>query len=500
MVAKLVAFVMEEGLIKIVRRPGDTRTTPCPRVDSVAEMALHRQEAALPGNLDLEALKALIGSGEIDTVLVCFPDMQGRLIGKRIAGRFFLDHVVEEMHVCDYLLTVDMEMEPVPGYAAASWDTGYGDFAVRPDLSTLRRIPWLEATALVLGDCVDERGAEIAHSPRAILKRQIDRACAAGLTVKMGSELEFYIFDESYETAADKGYRDLKTTGRYIEDYHIFQTTKEEGLIRAIRNGMEGAAVPIEFSKGEWGPGQAEINLRYADALEMADRHVIYKNGVKEIAWQQDKAVTFMAKWRDDLAGNSCHIHASLWDAATGASRCADPDGPDGMSEVFRQWIGGQLAMSEAMTLFFAPSINAYKRFQAGSFAPTRIAWSRDNRTAGYRLVGRGDSLRAECRIPGADCNPYLSFAATIAAGLHGIAHQLTPPALMAGNAYAREDLRDVPGCLRDAIDALDSSSEMRAAFGDAVIEHYLHAARWEQSQHDSRVTDLERQLMFERG
>lgn len=454
----------------------------------------------MAGNLDLETLTALIGSGDIDTVLVCFPDMQGRLIGKRITGSFFLDHAVHEMHVCDYLLTVDMEMEPVPGYEAASWDTGYGDFGVRPDMATLRRIPWLEGTALVMGDCVDEAGTALAHSPRAILKRQIARAREAGLEIKMGSELEFYIFDESYGTAADKGYRNLQTAGRYIEDYHIFQTTKEESLIRAIRNGMEGAAVPIEFSKGEWGPGQAEINLRYADALEMADRHVIYKNGVKEIAWQQDKAVTFMAKYRDDLAGNSCHIHTSLWSADAKAPLCADPANEDGLTDMFRHWVAGQLALTDAMTLFFAPSINAYKRFQAGSFAPTRIAWSRDNRTAGYRLVGQDQSLRAECRIPGADCNPYLAFAALIAAGLHGIAHRLSPGPLMAGNVYERADLHTVPLNLRDAIAALENSDAMRAAFGDAVIEHYLHAARWEQSEHDRMVTDLERQRMFERG
>ena len=272
----------------------------------------------MASNLDPQTLAQLVKKGEIDTVLVAFPDMQGRLVGKRITGRFFLDHAVHEMHVCDYLLTVDMEMEPVPGFAAASWDTGYGDFAVRADLSTLRRIPWLEGTALVLGDCVDSEGTELPHSPRAILKSQLARARSLGLDIKMGSELEFYIFNESYESAAEKDYRDLKTAGRYIEDYHIFQTTKEEPLIRAVRNGMEGAGVPVEFSKGEWGPGQGEINLRYAGALEMADRHVIYKNGIKEIAFQQDKAVTFMAKWHDDMAGSSCHIHASIWDAKNG--------------------------------------------------------------------------------------------------------------------------------------------------------------------------------------
>ena len=459
----------------------------------------------MSGNLDPEVLRQQIESGDIDTVLVAFPDMQGRLVGKRITGRFFLDHAVHEMHVCDYLLTVDMEMEPVPGYQAASWDTGYGDFGVRPDLDTLRRIPWLEGTALVLGDCVDTQGDELPHSPRAILKRQVARAQEHGLEVKMGSELEFYIFDESFDSAAEKDYRELKTAGRYIEDYHIFQTTKEEPLIRAVRNGMEGAGVPIEFSKGEWGPGQAEINLRYADSLEMADRHVIYKNGIKEIAWQQDKAVTFMAKWHDDFAGNSCHIHASLWDAETGVSLSVDPSGADSadpslLTPRFRSWIAGQLSLTPAITLFLAPFVNSYKRFKEGSFAPTRIAWSRDNRTAGFRLVGAGESLRCECRIPGGDCNPYLAFAAIIAAGLHGLEAGLEPPPILEGNLYERGDLEEVPMNLRDAIDALDSSATMRDAFGSEVVDHYLHAARWEQSEHDRQVTDLERRRMFERG
>jgi glutamine synthetase len=454
----------------------------------------------MAGNLDIAELKQLVASGDIDTVLVCFPDMQGRLIGKRITGHYFLEHAVHEMHVCDYLLTVDMEMEPVPGFKAASWDTGYGDFGVVPDMTTLRRIPWLEATALVIGDCVDMAGNELPHSPRAMLKKQVARAREAGLDVRMGSELEFYIFDDSYEEAADKGYAALRTAGRYIEDYHIFQTTKEEGLVRAIRNGMDGAAVPIEFSKGEWGPGQAEINLRYADALEMADRHVIYKNGVKEIAWAQGKSVTFMAKFADDLAGNSCHIHTSIWDVKDDSPRCADADGTDGLSDVFRHWIAGQLALTPAMTLFFAPSINAYKRFVSGTFAPTRIAWSRDNRTAGYRLVGAGPALRAECRIPGADCNAYLAFAVTIAAGLQGIEAGLEPPDIISGDIYSRNDVPEVPRTLRDAIAALDKCAELRAALGDDVVEHYLHAARWEQAESDRHVTDFDRRRMFERG
>jgi glutamine synthetase len=446
----------------------------------------------MAGNLDIEELTTLVKSGAIDTVLVCFPDMQGRLVGKRVTGAFFLDHGVHELHVCDYLLTVDMDMEPVPGYVAANWDTGYGDFAVRPDLSTLRRIPWLEATALVLGDCVGGDGLEVPHSPRTILKRQIKRAAALGYTVKIGSELEFYIFDDSFEGAAEKRYADLKTTGRYIEDYHIFQTTKEEGMIRAIRNGMEGAAVPVEFSKGEWGPGQAEINLRYADALEMADRHVIYKNGAKEIAWAAGKAITFMAKWREDLAGNSCHIHSSLWKGD--APVFANEDAPE-----FDQWAAGQMALADDMTYFLAPYINSYKRFQAGSFAPTRTAWSRDNRTAGFRVVGDGAARRLECRVPGGDCNPYLAFSAVIATGLHGIEHLLDPGPMLQGNLYDA-DAPEIPKTLRAALTALDASVPLRAAFGDAVVEHYLHTGRWEQAEYDRRVTDWELQRLFERG
>ncbi|MGH6953478.1 MAG: glutamine synthetase family protein, partial [Alphaproteobacteria bacterium] len=350
----------------------------------------------MAGNLDLKILERLVKSGEIDTVLVCFPDMQGRLMGKRVTGGYFLDHGRHEVHACDYALAADMDMEPLPGYKAASWELGYGDFAVKADLATLRRVPWLPATALVLGDVYDHHGKELPHAPRTILKRQIARARKLGYTVKMGSELEFYIYSDSFEAAHEKGYRDLKTIGWYSEDYHIFQTTKEEPLIRAIRNGMEGAAIPVEFSKGEWGAGQAEINLRYAEALEMADRHVIYKNGVKEIAHGQGKAVTFMAKWDYAAAGNSCHIHSSFWDATRDRALFHDARGPRGMSRLFRHYLAGQLALAREMTYFLAPYINSYKRFQAGTFAPTKAVWSGDNRTAGFRVVGSGPSTRLE--------------------------------------------------------------------------------------------------------
>jgi glutamine synthetase len=452
------------------------------------------------GILDLPTLGQLISTGEVDTVLVCFPDLQGRLVGKRVTGHFFLEHGTAGLHACDYLLAVDMDMVPVPGYAASSWELGYGDLLIRPDLKTLRRIPWLEATALVLGDCLDQHGQELPHAPRSVLKRQVERAAAMGLVPRVGSELELYVFDETYESAHRKGYKAMQSAGWYTEDYHILQTTKEESLIRAIRNGMDGAGIPVEFSKGEWGPGQEEINLRYADAVEMADRHTIYKNGAKEIAHLQGKAITFMAKWNVEQAGNSCHVHSSLWDVRSGASIFPDAAAPDGMSARFRQYLAGQLAGAREMTYFLAPSINSYKRFQAGSFAPTKAVWSIDNRTAGFRVVGHGPALRVECRIPGGDANPYLAFAALIAAGLDGIenARELEPPC--SGNAYAQADLREVPKTLREALAELERSQMLRAAFGDAVIEHYLHTGRWEQAEYDRCVTDWELARNFERA
>jgi glutamine synthetase len=451
--------------------------------------------------LDRAKLEELVDSGELDTVLACFPDMQGRLVGKRVAGRFFLESAIDELHACDYLLALDMEMEPVPGYAASSWDKGYGDFALKPDLGTLRRVPWLEGTALVLCDVCDEEGGTLVpHAPRSMLKAQLARLAERGLVAKTGSELELYLFDETYESAHEKRYHGLRTAGWYVEDYHILQTTKEEPLVRAIRNGMEAAGVPVEFSKGEWGPGQEEINLRYAEALEMADRHVVYKNGAKEIAWQQGKAITFMAKWDETLAGSSCHVHSSLWSAADDRPLFADGEAEHGMSALFRQWLAGQLACAREMTWFLAPYVNSYKRFTAGSFAPTRAAWSFDNRTAGFRVLGRGAGLRVECRVPGADVNPYLAYAATVAAGLHGIENELELEPALEGNLYANEAAREVPRTLREALALLDGSAVLRAAFGDEVVEHYLHAGRWEQSEYDRRVTDWERRRNFERA
>lgn len=451
----------------------------------------------MSGILSKEELEALVRSGEIDTVVAAFTDMQGRLIGKRCTGRFFLDAVHKEWHACNYLLTVDMEMEPVPGFKAASWDKGYGDFVIKPDLRTLRRIPWLPGTALVLGDVVDHDGQDLPLSPRAILKRQLARLAAKGFTAKMASELEFYVYDDSYAAAKAKHYRDLKTAGWYIEDYHVFETTKREPLMRAIRNGMDAAGIPVQESKGEWGPGQEELNLVYAEALEMADRHVIYKNGVKEIAFLQGQAVSFMAKWRADLAGNSCHIHGSLWHAETDKPAFADGHHE---TELFRRFLAGLLAGGADMTYFLAPYINSYKRFQAGSFAPTNLVWSRDNRTAGFRVLGHGASTRIECRVAGADVNPYLAFAAYLACGLHGVEAGLELQPEFRGDAYKPGELPAVPGSLRDAVERLNRSAILRAAMGDDVIDHYVHAGRWEQAVYDRSVTDWELNRYFERA
>jgi glutamine synthetase len=427
--------------------------------------------------------------------------MQGRLIGKRFQAEYFLESAHEETHGCDYILANDIDMEPVPGYAAANWEKGYGDFVMKPDMSTLRRIPWLPATALVLCDALDHHHHEpVPHSPRAVLKKQIDRLAAAKMTAFFATELEFYLFDETYESALAKRYADLRTTGNYIEDYHVFQTSKEEGVMRAIRKGLQGAGIPVENSKGEWGPGQEEINVRYADALSMADRHVILKNGCKEIAHGLGKAITFMAKWRYDLAGSSSHIHGSLWDVAGKTPLFFDEKADHGMSALMRHYVAGQLAHAQEITWFLAPYINSYKRFQVGTFAPTKAIWSMDNRTAGFRLCGADSkSIRIECRIGGADLNPYLAIAALIAAGLSGIEQKSDLEAPYVGDAYHGEKLREIPKTLREATALMDGSKMLRAAFGDAVIDHYVHTAEWEQFEYDRRVTDWELKRGFER-
>ena len=453
------------------------------------------------GMLSLAELKKDVASGAIDTVVACLVDMQGRLIGKRFHGHFFADGGYEETHGCNYLLADDIEMEPVPGYEATSWEKGYGDFVLKPDMTTLRRIPWLPCTALVICDVLDHHShQDIPHSPRAILKKQLKRLEAMKLKAYMASELEFFLFDDSYEAAHHKGYRHLKTAGHYIEDYHIFQTTKEEGVMRAIRNGLHGAGIPVENSKGEWGPGQEEINVKYAEALDMADRHAIIKNGCKEIAWNMGKAITFMAKWDYGMAGNSSHIHQSLWSADGKTPLFFDKAGEHGMSDVMKHYLAGQLEHAGEIAYFLAPYLNSYKRFMAGTFAPTRAIWSFDNRTAGFRLCGADTkAIRVECRIGGADLNPYLAFAALLAAGLDGIEKKLKLEPVFAGDAYdTTKELREIPKTLREATDLLHGSKFLRSALGDAVVDHYVHTAKWEQFEYDRRITDWELKRGFE--
>lgn len=454
----------------------------------------------MAGILGLEALKAAVKSGEIDTVLVCMVDMQGRLIGKRFHAQFFVEGGHEETHACDYLLADDIDMEPVPGYKAASWEKGYGDFVLKPDLSTLRRLPWLEGTAMVLCDVEDHHHHPVAHSPRQMLRKQIARLDERGYRAYFASELEFYLFDESYEAVRAKRYHGPKTAGDYIEDYNILQTTKEEGVMRAVRNGLHAAGIPVECSKGEWGPGQEEINVRYAEPLEMADRHAIIKNGIKEMAWSKGKAVTFMAKWRADLAGSSSHVHASLWSKDGKTPLFLDEKAAHGMSALMRSFVAGQIKYAKDITWFLAPYINSYKRFMAGTFAPTKTIWSRDNRTAGFRLCGEGTKgIRIECRIGGADLNPHLAFSALIAAGLQGIDEKLELAPAHEGDAYGGRKLPEVPKTLREATETMDKSKFLRRVFGEDVIDHYVHTARWEQAEFDRKVTDWELFRGFER-
>ncbi|MBM4204166.1 MAG: glutamine synthetase [Gammaproteobacteria bacterium] len=453
------------------------------------------------GMLSLIDLRNATQRGEIDTVVVAFTDMFGRLIGKRFHAEYFCESAWSETHACNYLLANDIDMEPVPGYDAASWNQGYGDFVMKPVMSTLRRIPWLTRTALVLCDVQDHHGHDLAYSPRAMLKAQVDKLAARQMKAFFASELEFYLFRETYASARDKRWTGIQTAAEYMQDYHILSTTREEPVMQAIRNGIHAAGIPVENSKGEWGRGQEELNVRYTDALTMADRHVVLKNGVKEIADLAGWAVTFMAKWHYDLAGSSCHIHASLWDSKGQTALFHDPKAPLGMSTLMRQFMAGQLRYAADLTWFLAPFVNSYKRFQqTGTFAPTRIVWSDDNRTAGFRLCGAGSrAIRTECRIGGADLNPYLAFAALLAAGMAGIDEELELPSAYSGDAYYDSTLKHIPGTLREAMAALDHSLFLRSIFGDAVIDHYVRTAAWEQAQYDRRITDWELQRGFER-
>ena len=455
----------------------------------------------MPGNLTMKALKEKVASGQIDTVITALPDMQGRLMGKRFHAQFFIDSAWEETHCCNYLLATDLEMVTVDGYSSTGWAAGYGDYVMRPDLATLRVLPWLEGTAIVLCDLEDHHThAEVPHSPRAILKQQIRRLEAMGLKSMVATELEFFVFRESFEELRDKSYRGMTTISPYNEDYHIFQTTKEEGLMRQIRNGLQGAGVKVENTKGEADAGQAEVNVCYSDALEMADNHCLVKNAVKEIAFLNDRAVTFLAKWSHDAAGSSSHIHQSLV-SSSGEPVFFDPEAEYGMSEMMRHYVAGLLKHASDNTWFLAPYVNSYKRFVAGTFAPTKAIWSLDNRTAGYRVVGDGTrNVRIECRVGGSDLNPYLAIAAQIAAGIAGIEAKLELENEFKGDAYQSRKAREIPSTLSQATLALKKSSMLQDAMGSDVIDHYVRAAQWEQEDFDSKVTDYEVNRGFERA
>ncbi len=457
--------------------------------------------ATLHGMLSLQQLSEQAQAGSIDTVLVVFTDHYGRFLGKRFDAEYFLDEIATHgTHGCDYLLTVDMEMEPVPGYQFANWERGYGDFHLVPDLATLRVASWLDRTALVLCDVENERAhTPVSVAPRAMLRRQIERMRADGFSAKAASELEYFIFQDSYQAAAARKFQDLTPAGWYIEDYHALQGTREETFNGAVRRHLRNSGIPVESSKGEWGLGQHELNVRYADILSMADRHAIYKQCLKEVADQLGISVTFMAKFAADGAGSSSHVHLSLWQGEQNAFQGDDPFGPISCSDTFRWFLGGWIQHLPELMVFYAPTINSYKRYQAGSWAPTRLAWSYDNRTAGFRVVGRGPSLRIECRVPGADCNPYLVYAAALAAGLDGIARQIEPPPIFEGDIYAAQHLPRVPASLRDATDLFAASAFAKHAFGEEVVEHYTHFFRKEQEAFDNAVTDWERRRYFER-
>jgi glutamine synthetase len=447
--------------------------------------------------LGVEELHALVAAGEIDTVVLAFPDMQGRLQGKRFAARFFLDEVLHHgTEGCNYLLAVDAEMNTVDGYAMSSWDSGYGDFAMHPDLATLRRVPWHPGTALLLADLAWNDGSPVVAAPRQILRRQLARLAEHGLTARAGTELEFIVFKDSYESAWDAGYRGLTPVNQYNVDYSVLGTGRVEPLLRRIRNEMAAAGLTVESAKGECNPGQHEIVFRYDEALVTCDQHAVYKTGAKEIAAQEGVALTFMAKY-DEREGNSCHIHLSLADPA-GGNAMSDPAAPDGMSDIMRHFLAGQLAALRDFALLYAPHINSYKRFQPGSFAPTAVAWGHDNRTCALRVVGHGRSLRFENRLPGGDVNPHLAVAGLIAAGLYGIERELELPEPCTGNAYTAS-YPQVPTTLREAADLWEHSPIARAAFGEEVVAHYRNMARVEVDAFDAAVTDWELRRSFER-
>src|SRR5688572_19453187 len=457
--------------------------------------------SAPAGRLTLEVLRDRVAHGDIETVVVAFPDHYGRLMGKRFDAEFFIaDGAAHGTHACDYLLTTDMEMEPVQGYELASWEKGYGDFHLVPDLETLVLASWLEKSALVLCDLADPRtGDPIAVAPRSILRRQVEAARELDYTTFVASELEYYVFRQSYRDAMKEDYRGLEPAGWYLEDYHILQGTRLEAYTAAVRRHLKHSGVPVENSKGEWGLGQHELNVRYAAPLEMADRHTIYKQCLKEVAEQQGLSVTFMAKFAADRAGSSCHIHFSLWRGGKNAFAGKVACGPVSGSDAFRWFLGGWLAHVPDLMPFYAPTVNSYKRYVDASWAPTRIAWSHDNRTAGFRVVGVDQSLRIECRFPGADCNPYLAFAAALASGLDGVTCRTEPPECFVGDVYGARHLPGLPTSLQEATERFRTSAFARAAFGAPVIDHYAHFYATEHAAYARAVTDWERRRYFER-
>ena len=449
------------------------------------------------GNLSMQELTAGYESGEFDTVIVAFTDMQGRLIGKRVSARLFIDDIAEHgADCCNYLLAVDVENNTVGGYAISSWERGYGDMVMKVDEWSLRRLPWLPGTAMVTADLTWLDGTPVAQSPRAVLRTQLDRLAERGMSAFVGTELEFIVFDDSYRDAWARRYEGLTPSSDYNIDYALLASTRMEPLLLDIRKGMDGAGMYCEGVKGECNLGQQEIAFRYAEALDTCDNHSLYKNGAKEIADQHGKSLTFKAKI-NEREGSSCHIHLSVR-GHDGSPVMADADDQYGLSTFGKQWMAGQLAAMRELTLFFAPNINSYKRFVPGSFAPTAVAWGVDNRTCSLRLVGKGHSLRPENRVPGGDVNQYLAVAAMIASGLDGVDRKLELPAPLTGNAYA-SDAEHVPSTLREATKLFEESALARAAFGDEVVEHYLNMARVEQDAFDAAITDWERIRGFER-
>ncbi|HEV2296554.1 MAG TPA: glutamine synthetase family protein [Tepidisphaeraceae bacterium] len=447
--------------------------------------------------LSLESLREKVNEGEIDTVLMVFPDTNGRLVGKRLTAHYFLDHATDAgTHGCNYLLTVNIEMDPLEGFELASWEQGFGDFGMKPDLSTLRLLPWQRGAAMVLCDVQFDDGKLVAEAPRSVLRKQLDRLASAGLTCNIASELEFFLFNQTYHQVHESGYAKLIPSSDYRIDYHTMQTTRDEPIMHALRQQMGMAGIPIESTKGEWGKGQHEVNFVYAAPLAMADGHMVFKQGAKEIAEQHGKALSFMPKILASEAGNSCHIHISI---ARGGENLFWDKGANQPSKYFRQFLGGQMKHSRELCYFFAPTINAYKRFQPGSWAPTRMAWAMDNRTTGFRVVGHGDSFRIENRMPGGDANPYLAFAAMIGAGLAGVEEGLDCGEPYKGNAYVDAKLEALPTSLKDAAELLERSELARRAFGDDVVNFYAHTARQEVNAFDAAVTDWERVRYFER-